>query len=280
MNPVENALQQLRQVRKPLVLDMPSKVMAKQFTEMCFNLLFPISARLSCSSTEEEASVYRLQTHLINLLLPVKNLLTNEIGFYAQEFISFLPILYQKLIKDAEAILNFDPAAESLEEVILAYPGFYAITVYRISNKLHSLKIPIVPRIISELAHNETGIDINPGATIGESFFIDHGTGVVIGETAIIHNNVKIYQGVTLGALQVKKELSATKRHPTVEDNVVIYSGATILGGATVIGHDSIIGGNVWVTSSIPANSVVYHKDEVRIRPQHFDFSNVIDYQI
>jgi len=147
-----------------------------------------------------------------------------------------------------------------------AYPGFYATAVHRLSHWLTLQKVPVLPRLFSEYAHSKTGIDIHPGATIGESFSIDHGTGVVIGETTVIGKNVKIYQGVTLGALSVNKELATQKRHPTIEDNVVIYSGATILGGETIIGRDSIIGGNVWLTNSVPSNSVVYHKSEIGVK--------------
>jgi serine O-acetyltransferase len=151
-------------------------------------------------------------------------------------------------------------------EVVMAYPGMYAVTVHRLAHELYRLKVPIIPRVMSELAHSKTGIDIHPGATIGERFFIDHGTGVVIGETTVIGNNVKIYQGVTLGALSFPKDadtgmlMKGHKRHPNVEDNVVIYAGATILGGDTVIGHDSEIGGNVWLMESIPPYSRVYNK--------------------
>ena len=151
-------------------------------------------------------------------------------------------------------------------EVVMAYPGVYAITVHRLAHELYKLKVPIVPRVMSEIAHSKTGIDIHPGATIGERFFIDHGTGVVIGETTIIGNNVKIYQGVTLGALSFEKDpatgalIKGVKRHPNVGDNVVIYAGATILGGNTTIGENTEIGGNVWLRESVPANSRVYNR--------------------
>ncbi|MDW9379193.1 serine O-acetyltransferase EpsC [Chryseobacterium sp. JV558] len=182
------------------------------------------------------------------------------------QFFEALPGLYDQLVLDAKSIVEFDPAADSLEEVYLAYPGFFATYVYRISHQLWSQKVKILPRVISEYAHSKTGIDIHPGATIGKSFFIDHGTGIVIGETTIIGNNVKIYQGVTLGALNVSKEKAHQKRHPNIEDDVIIYSGATILGGGTTIGRESIIGGNVWVTQDVPANSLVYHKSEIKIK--------------
>jgi serine O-acetyltransferase len=169
-------------------------------------------------------------------------------------------------LKDAQAILDFDPAAQSIAEVVVAYPGFYATVVYRLSNQLWKQGVRLLPRLFSEYAHSKTGIDIHPGAAIGESFAIDHGTGIVIGETTVIGDRVKIYQGVTLGALNVSKEAARTKRHPTIKNNVVIYSGATILGGQTIIGEGSIIGGNVWLTNSVPSNSVVYHKSEIKIK--------------
>ena len=168
-----------------------------------------------------------------------------------------LPEIRRKISLDTIAAFKGDPAAKSNEEVILSYPGLQEILVYRIANFLYKNGIPIIPRIMSEHVHGTTGIDIHPGATIGESFFIDHGTGVVIGESCIIGNNVKIYQGVTLGALSVKKELMNKKRHPTIEDDVTIYANATILGGNTVIGRKSIIGGNTWVTESVKPESII-----------------------
>ncbi len=166
-----------------------------------------------------------------------------------------IPEIRRMIQLDTIAAFNGDPAAKSNEEVILSYPGLEAILVYRIAHFLYKNGVPIIPRIMSEHVHGKTGIDIHPGAQIGESFFIDHGTGVVIGETCIIGNNVKIYQGVTLGALSVKKTLQNKKRHPTIEDDVTIYANATILGGETVIGRGSVIGGNTWVTQSIPAGT-------------------------
>jgi serine O-acetyltransferase len=163
----------------------------------------------------------------------------------------------QQLDLDAEAAHKNDPAAKSLKEVYLAYPGFYAIAVHRLSHQLLKLNIPVLPRVMSEFAHSTTGTDIHPGAEIGESFFIDHATGIVIGETTIIKDNVQIFQGVTLGGIQVKKSLASTKRHPTIESGVVIYANATILGGDVVIGANSIIGANVCITESIPEKSVV-----------------------
>jgi serine O-acetyltransferase len=176
----------------------------------------------------------------------------------ADTFFGELPGIRHALILDMKAAFKGDPAARSEEEVILSYPGFEAITVHRLAHFFWKCQVPLIPRMMSELVHSRTGIDIHPGAEIGESFFIDHGTGVVIGETTVIGKNVKLYQGVTLGALSVKKELADRKRHPTIEDNVTIYSGATILGGETVIGRNSVIGGNVWITHPVPPDSTVY----------------------
>ncbi len=171
-----------------------------------------------------------------------------------------LPEIQEMLQKDVTAGFLGDPAAQSKEEIIICYPGFYAIAVYRIAHELYLQKVPLLPRIMTEYAHSKTGIDINAGATIGENFFIDHGTGIVIGETCVIGKNVKIYQGVTLGALSTRggQQLSGVRRHPTVEDNVTIYAGATILGGDTVIGENSVIGGNCFVTKPIPKNTKVF----------------------
>ena len=175
------------------------------------------------------------------------------------EFIDELPNLQGMLLKDVTANFEGDPAAMSKSEIVLSYPGFYAIFVYRIAHELYKRKVPFVPRIMTEYAHGKTGIDINPGAEIGEYFFIDHGTGIVIGETTKIGKWVKIYQGVTLGALSPRKgqSLSGVKRHPTVEDNVTIYANTTVLGGETVIGENSVIGGNSFITSSVERNSFV-----------------------
>jgi serine O-acetyltransferase len=177
-------------------------------------------------------------------------------------FLDTLPGVHRLLCADAAAILSGDPAAVSRTEVIRSYPGFYAIAVHRLAHEFMRLGVPLIPRILSEHAHMKTGVDIHPGATIGERFCIDHATGIVIGETVQIGNDVKIYQGVTLGALSVKKERAKTKRHPTIEDGVVIYAGSTILGGDTVIGAGSIIGGNTWITNSVPPGSRVYYRND------------------
>ena len=176
----------------------------------------------------------------------------------AGSFFNELPEIRRILSLDMQACFKGDPAARSFEEVILSYPGFQAITVHRLANFFWKAHVPIIPRMMSEQIHGKTGIDIHPGAEIGESFFIDHGSGLVIGETTVIGKNVKLYQGVTLGALSVKKEAADKKRHPTIEDDVTIYSNATILGGNTVIGTGCIIGGNVWITESVPPHTKVY----------------------
>ena len=181
------------------------------------------------------------------------------------EFVAALPEVRRLVETDVQAAYDGDPAATSRMEVVMAYPGLYAVTIHRLAHVLYKLQVPIIPRVMSELAHSKTGIDIHPGATIGERFFIDHGTGVVIGETTVIGRNVRLYQGVTLGGLSFDKDstgalVKGLKRHPNIEDNVVIYANATILGGDTTIGHDSEIGGNVWIKESVPPNSRVYNK--------------------
>ena len=180
----------------------------------------------------------------------------------AGDFICRIPALEEAMLLDLEAAFVGDPAAKSKSEIICSYPGFLAIFVYRAAHILYEAGVPLIPRIMTEYAHSRTGIDINAGATIGRSFFIDHGTGVVIGETTVIGDNVKIYQGVTLGALSTRlgRKLGGKKRHPTIENDVTIYSGATILGGDTVIGEGSVIGGNVFITESVPKNMRVSMK--------------------
>lgn len=179
-----------------------------------------------------------------------------------------LPAVRLQMQDDVAAMLEGDPAAKSAEEVILAYPGVEAIVVHRLAHILYDEGVPLIPRMMSELIHRRTGIDIHPGATIGRRFSIDHGTGVVVGETCVIGDDVKLYQGVTLGALSVKKSAVSKKRHPTIEDHVTIYAGATILGGDTIIGRDSIIGGNVWLTKSVPASSIVTARPQENVVAQ------------
>jgi serine O-acetyltransferase len=181
-------------------------------------------------------------------------------------FFDSLPEIYRLLILDAKAVLDGDPAARSTSEIISAYPGFYATFVHRAAHLLFQHKQTLLARMLSEYAHRETGIDIHPGATIGKSFCIDHGTGIVIGETCVIGNGVKIYQGVTLGGLSVYRAQAGNKRHPSIGDDVVIYANATILGGQTLIGKGSIIGANVWLTESVAENSKVFHQPKITIQ--------------
>lgn len=263
---IENLINKMREVRINISGSIPQSQLAENFAEQCIEYLFPLYAKFYDCPYTEEGCLYNIESQLNKILIPIRSSLDSDVKTISREFIESFPDIYLKLVKDAKAIHAFDPASESLGEIIVSYPGFYAITMYRISHRLLELGVPVLPKLLSEFAHSKTGIDINPGAIIGESFFIDHGTGVVIGETCEIKNNVKLYQGVTLGALSVSKDMANTKRHPTVEDNVTIYSNATILGGETVIGKNSIIGGNVWLTHSVDSNSVVYNKSEITIK--------------
>ena len=241
---------------------LPPKQEVNHFAEGMFDFLFPIN----CPQPRKASVQYvNLSDQLTRLLDP----LDVDAKAVTEDFFAALPALYERLREDAEATMAFDPAATSLEEVITTYPGFYAITIHRLAHQLVQLGVPLLPRMLTEYAHSKTGIDIHPAAQIGHSFFIDHGTGIVIGATAKIGDNVKIYQGVTLGALQVEKSLANTKRHPTIEDDVIIYANATILGGETVVGHHSILGGNVWITRSLPPYSRVYHESKVSVRNKH-----------
>lgn len=243
----------------------PDKHLAESFIDDLFNFLFG-SYEKKFGSVDKLTIEYAELKHTFSAI--VFELIREEatVKQHTEAFFNTLPQIYETLLRDAQAVLDFDPAAQSIEEVLVAYPGFYATAIYRLSNQLYRQQIKTLPRLFAEYAHSKTGIDIHPGASIGSSFAIDHGTGIVIGETTVIGSNVKIYQGVTLGALNVDKDQASTKRHPTIEDDVIIYSGATILGGGTVIGAGSIIGGNIWLTHSVAPNSVVYHKSEIKIK--------------
>jgi serine O-acetyltransferase len=222
-------------------------------------VLFPEQTKRHYESVEELQQAFEgIENDLTELLAQMQPHLHVPAQELARTYINHLPEVYRLLKTDIQAILDGDPAAQSEFEVIRAYPGFYAIAFYRLANALYRLQVPLLPRVLTEYAHSKTGIDIHPAATIGEYFFIDHGTGIVIGETCEIGNRVKLYQGVTLGALSVSKDLASKKRHPTIEDGVVIYSGATILGGDTVVGSGSIIGGNVSLMHSVYPNSRIY----------------------
>lgn len=243
-----------------------SKVEVEEFTNRVLQFMFP-GILEGCRARRSLKRIYGDLKELLG-----KNGLQSRIDVkvVASRFVSELPELHDRLLDDAAFIAQNDPAASSVDEVIVTYPGFFAISVYRLAHLLAENEITLIPRIMTEYAHSKTGIDIHPRATIGHSFFIDHGTGIVIGETAIIGNNVKLYQGVTIGALSVSKEHARIKRHPTIEDNVVIYAGSTILGGDTVIGRNSVIGGNVWLTKSVVPNSLVYHESKVIVREREF----------
>ena len=260
-------VRELLDVRRSRLVNLPVKARVSKFAEDLLELLFPhFSEEVYYSGEDIEGQLRLLRRDLQTTLLPLQGQMKCSVEEVADRFSAAVPMIYRKMCLDAEAIHRGDPAAESVDEVISAYPGFRAIAIYRIAHEFYQLGVPIFPRILTESAHHRTGIDIHPGASVGGNFFIDHGTGIVVGETTVIGDNVKLYQGVTLGALSVDKGLASSKRHPTIEDNVVIYSNATILGGTTVIGHDSVIGGNVWLTESVPPYSVVYHKSEVRVR--------------
>jgi serine O-acetyltransferase len=242
--------------------DLPPKSGVADFTHKMADLLFPVIEGGGCTPLNES----ELRAQLINLLKPLKGRLPGNAVLIARQFFNDLPVIKNKLENDAAFIASNDPAATGIDEVIMTYPGLYAILVYRMANVLAIANVPLIPRVMTEYAHSLTGIDIHPKAVIGSPFFIDHGTGIVIGETAIIGNRVKLYQGVTIGALSVNKNMTATKRHPTIEDDVIIYAGSAILGGNTIVGHNSIIGGNVWLTESVPPYSMVYHHNKVTVR--------------
>jgi serine O-acetyltransferase len=285
----------MKQSQKNTFSDFADRILNKRETHLCNSLLkentieflddvisflFPHFSRKRYFSAEDVlAKLQLIERNLISLLKNVVEKDNSELKEKAEKFMTQIPEIHDKLWMDAEEIYQGDPAAESVDEVILAYPGFMAITIYRIAHEIYKQDIPIIPRVITERAHEITGIDIHPGAEIDSPFFIDHGTGVVIGETTKIGKHVKLYQGVTLGALSVDKSLTDKKRHPTIEDDVIIYSQAVILGGSTTIGKNSIIGGNSWITQSVAPNSIISSKMEVRVRStdKHFD---TIDYII
>ena len=233
------------------------------FINKILQFLFPELSDVRLNSILEIQTAHNLlQLQFEELLKKTKACDPACTAEITNSFFESLETVFDKCVEDAEAIVSGDPAAYNDKEVIRTYPGFLAIAIFRIAHLMYQLDIPYLPRIFTEYAHSRTGVDIHPGATIGRKFCIDHGTGIVIGETTIIGNNVKIYQGVTLGALSVRKDMAQTKRHPNIEDNVIIYSGATILGGNTTIGEGSIIGGNVWITESVPPGSRVYYQSQ------------------
>lgn len=235
----------------------------ESFADSFLKLLFPAMCDRSAKSLEE---LELLASHLDNDLREILNCLNKQLDcdfdldLISEKFFKNLNHFEREMTQDAEYILNEDPAARSLNEVIICYPGFYATGIYRMAHFFFKEGLPLFPRILTEYAHRRTGIDIHPGAEIGCPFYIDHGTGVVIGETTNIGKRVKLYQGVTLGASTVAKDLVGQKRHPTIEDDVVIYSNATILGGKTIVGAGSIIGGNVWLVESVASGSKIFYE--------------------
>lgn len=271
--------QYLEEINKSYCSEVPSVIETNSFVDDLVNLLFPIRINKNFSLQEIEIRLDRMKLRLKELLIPLQSELVDKPEDISALFFKELPVVYKRLMEDAKAFINCDPAAGCIEEVILSYPGFYCLAVHRMAHILYQKKVPVLPRVMSEYVHGKTGIDIHPGATIGDNLFIDHGTGIVIGETAIVGNNVKIYQGVTLGAIYVERSMKDTKRHPTIEDNVIIYAGSTILGGQTVIGHDTIIGGNVWITESVIPFSVVYRQHKTVIKDSK-NFQEPINYII
>jgi serine O-acetyltransferase len=252
-------LNQLLRQKEQLQIDLSIQRDAHDFTDLLIRALLD-------KSTELEGSLVELERQFLSL---ASRVCTDDRHMCKEKWLLIteqLPRLLENMHQDAQAFLNSDPAARSLDEIVMSYPGFYALLVYRLAHQVHEANFPLLPRLMTEYAHWQTGVDIHPAAIIGHSTFIDHATGVVIGETAEIGNNVRIYQGVTLGALFVEKDLRGVKRHPTIEDGVTIYANATILGGKTVIGKNAIIGANTWITSSVPANSKVYHSPEIRMK--------------
>ncbi|NOY36433.1 MAG: serine acetyltransferase [Chlorobi bacterium] len=256
----------------------PEKIKVFAFVHAMIEYLFPVlSEEINRQSDEYK---YSSIEKLLKEILSSYDTGLNDIQSVIHDFFITVPELYNRLVSDARAIYEGDPAAGSVEEVMISYPGFYAILIYRIAHALSAVSVPVMPRMLTEYAHGKTGIDIHPKARIGRSFCIDHGTGIVIGETTEIGDHVKIYQGVTLGAISVSKEKASMKRHPTIEDYVTIYSGATILGGKTIIGNHSVIGGNVWLTHSIAPWSMVLNKNEVILKKNGNEDFESIDYII
>ncbi len=261
----ETVIKAIESQKKDLNLPIRLKERTEYFTSLLFETLFDMEADVP-HNIDQLAVIFE---DLVSLACWKHD---KSCGKVWDDYLKSFPAILEKLQLDAQAFLDSDPAANSIEEVYLAYPGFYAIAVYRFSHVLYLKGFPLVPRLMTEYAHRLTGTEINAGAQIGDSFFIDHATGTIIGETVIIKNNVKIYQGVTLGAKYVTRDLKGSKRHPTVEDNVIIYANATILGGDTTIGKNSIIGGNVWLTKSVPENSVISINRQVNIKTnEHYD---------
>jgi serine O-acetyltransferase len=269
---------QVAEGRARYPLPVQAGLQAEELTRAALGLLFPHFAASPTAATREiRVEISELRARL-ERFLQGRGLAREDAERHANRFLETLPGLRDALELDAKATFEADPAAKSVDEVIAAYPGFFALACYRIAHALCEQSIALLPRLITEFAHRETGIDIHPAARIGRSLAIDHGSGIVIGETTTIGDRVRLYQGVTLGALSVRKELARQKRHPTIENDVVIYANATILGGDTVIGAGCVIGGNVWLTHSVPPGSVVTHAATVeRQRPPE---ESLLEYNI
>jgi len=279
MNTLREFSEYLSKINNNYCMEVPSMLKTHEFVDSLINILFPIKSNCRIARNEIEAGLEKCSIRLRELLYSIRVSMRESPEAISENFFRELPSTYKTLLADAEAIARFDPAASCVEEIILCYPGFYCIAVYRLAHILYQLNVPVLPRVMMEYVHGKTGIDIHPGAKIGSPFFIDHGTGIVIGETAEIGNSVRIYQGVTIGALSVEKSMANTKRHPTIEDNVVIYAGSTILGGKTVIGHDTIVGGNTWITESILPHSVVFRQHRVIVKDSK-EMKEAIDFVI
>jgi serine O-acetyltransferase len=262
----EKLAKSIYNTKKNTLGSMCDRHQAEMFIDQLVRLLFG----QGCSKNEFviTSCLATIQKELTDLLSVCCNTDEKSAETLANKFFEQLLPVYNLLLEDAAFLEASDPAANSIDEVIITYPGFYATAVHRFAHELFKLKVPFLPRLMSEYAHSKTAIDIHPGATIGSPFAIDHGTGLVIGETSVIGKRVRVYQGVTLGALVVTKGASVIKRHPTIEDDVVLYAECTILGGNTVIGHHSVIGGNVWLTASVAPYSVVYSTAQIKIRNQ------------
>lgn len=274
VDPLDGLAERIAADEERLHERLPDRLRVEWFGDHVVDLLFPTGHREPRPSATVRAELHELCAELHEVLRPLEGRFETPIGSICSGFLDRLADVRHELELDAAAIEAGDPAALGAEEVVLAYPGFLALAFYRVAHVLRGLGTPLVPRQLTEIAHSRTGIDINPGAQVGHSCCIDHGTGLVVGETAVIGDEVKLYQGVTLGALSVSKDAAGTKRHPTIEDRVVIYANATVLGGETVVGHDSIVGGNVWLTNSVPPFSLVYHTSQVRVRRVSEGFEN------
>ncbi|MBR2616697.1 MAG: serine acetyltransferase [Clostridia bacterium] len=267
---IEKEILTIYETQETTVRNFPTRDNVKDFLNELRFLYFPV---LDSGKEHARRSAYKrlqsVQKRLTNILLPVLAGDKEKTAKIVEDFMPRIPVVLSALLKDLQAFYEGDPAAKTLDEIMLCYPGFYAVTLYRVAHELFLLGVPYLPRMITEIAHNKTGIDIHPGATIGEYFFIDHGTGIVVGETTEIGHHVRLYQGVTLGAKSFRLDeggnpVKGGKRHPTIGNNVIIYANATILGGDTVVGDGAVIGGNVWLTNSVEAGKIIYYNKENR----------------